>query len=51
VTDIFKGARKGRLLVYFPIIHMQADLGALGELVQRIKIRRLAGAPGAATFI
>jgi hypothetical protein len=41
VKDIPDRTHGGRLLIYFPIIHTQADLGALGELVQRIKIRRL----------
>lgn len=41
MKDILEDAHKGRSLIYFPIIHTQADLGALGELVQRIKIRRL----------
>lgn len=30
-----------RLLLYFPIIHTQADMGALGALLQRIKAARL----------
>ena len=30
-----------RTLVYFPIVHTQADMGALGESIQRLKVRRL----------
>ncbi|MBZ5560893.1 MAG: hypothetical protein LAP13_00575 [Acidobacteriia bacterium] len=33
--------RRGRTLIYIPIIHTQADMGALGESVQRLKIQRL----------
>ncbi len=34
-----------RSLVYFPIVHTQADLGGLGEPVRRLKVSRL-GARG-----
>jgi len=30
-----------RTLVYFPIVHTQADMGALGESIQRLKVKRL----------
>ncbi len=33
--------RRGRSLIYIPIIHTQTDMGALSESVQRVKIRRL----------
>ncbi len=33
--------RRGRTLIYIPIIHTQADMGALSESVQRVKIRHL----------
>jgi hypothetical protein len=41
VKDILNDGKVERSLIYVPIIHTQADLGALGELVQRIKIKRL----------
>src|SRR5208337_450093 len=30
-----------RTLIYIPIIHTQADMGALGESIQRLKVNRL----------
>ena len=30
-----------RTLIYIPMIHTQADMGALKEPIQRLKIRRL----------
>jgi hypothetical protein len=30
-----------RTLIYVPIIHTQADMGAFSELVQRVKVRKL----------
>jgi len=31
----------GRTLIYIPIIHTQADMGALSESIQRLKVKRL----------
>ena len=42
--DLVKGPS-----IYIPIIHTQADMGALREPIQRLKVRRLAGQPGNAT--
>ncbi len=36
-----RSQRRGRSLIYIPIIHTQADMGALSESVQRVKIQRL----------
>jgi len=30
-----------RTLIYFPIVHTQADMGALSESIQRLKVKRL----------
>ena len=30
-----------RTLVYFPIVHTQADMGAMGESIERLKVKRL----------
>ena len=32
---------RGRALIYIPIVHTQADMGALGESIQRWKVKRL----------
>ncbi len=31
----------GRKLIYFPIVHTQADMGELGESVKRASVKKL----------
>jgi hypothetical protein len=32
---------RGRVLIYIPIVHTQADMGVLGESIQRLKVKKL----------
>ncbi len=36
-----EGAEAPRTLIYFPIVHTQADLGSLGESAKRMTLRKL----------
>jgi hypothetical protein len=41
ITQAKGAASHERTLIYIPIIHTQADMGALSESIQRLKVRRL----------